>query len=129
MVNIQHAKINIQTIYSQHTIELHFLVSRVEPWFPCRPSKVFAIQLPFYIVIKRVKNLHITNYKLNCMWILCNSLCMWILCNSLCIVHFHYAFPLCSFQYAFALIHGVSNIKSKFCEQTSRIAHNFMGIS
>ncbi len=48
--------INIQTIYGQHMTEIQLLVSRVEPWFPWRPSKVFAIQLPFYIVIKHVKN-------------------------------------------------------------------------
>jgi hypothetical protein len=100
-------------------IEIQLLVSRVEPWFPTRPSKVFAIQLPFYIVIKHVKiYIYPISNKIACEFHYAIS-----------IVHFHYAFLLCNFHYAFPLIHGVSNFKLEYCEQTSRIAQNFMGIS
>ncbi len=49
--------VNIQPIYGQqYTIEIQLLVSRFEPSSPWKPSKILAIQLPFYITIKHVQN-------------------------------------------------------------------------
>jgi hypothetical protein len=36
--------------------KIQLLVSRFEPWFSLKPSKVFAIQVSFYIIIEHVKD-------------------------------------------------------------------------
>ncbi len=47
----------IQSLYGQHMlVEIQLLVPRFEPRSPWRSSKVFAVQLPFYIVIEHVKD-------------------------------------------------------------------------
>ncbi len=46
----------IQSLYGQHMVKMQFLLSKFEPLSPWKPFKVFTIELPFYIVIKHVKN-------------------------------------------------------------------------
>jgi hypothetical protein len=47
----------IQLLYGQHMlVEIQLLVPRFEPRSPWRSSKVFVVQLPFYIVIEHVKD-------------------------------------------------------------------------
>jgi hypothetical protein len=77
--------------YIVNTTKIQLLVSRFEPSSPWKLPKIFAIQLPFYIVIKHVK-------QCRC------SIITWIACA------FHYAlcistlqFPLCNSILQFAL--------------------------